>query len=106
MQKVQIAEIERDMKYLKAYDNYLKRLAESGTQTTGLGSVGFGSIIVAAAPFFAAIFIQSVIIAAFGSGGFATSALMDVITLTLAVGLFYSAFRVVYYKNQRNKNRE
>jgi hypothetical protein len=93
------------MKYLEPYNNYLKRLAQAGTQTAGLGSIGFGPIIIAVAPFSVAIFIQSSIIAAFGSGGPVTSASMDAITLILLIGLFYSGFKVVSYRSERNNRK-
>jgi hypothetical protein len=85
------------VKYLKQYDDYPRRLAERGTQTTGLGSVGFVPIMIAVAPFCGAIFLQSVFIAAFGSGGVVTSVAMDAVTIMLGIGLFYSGLRVVFY---------
>lgn len=90
---------EGDMRYLKLYDDYIKRLANRG-RSTGIGSVGIGSILLVTVPFLIAIVLVSAVFDTFGRGGAVIFWLRLAISIFLLIGLFYSGFRFVYYRNQ------
>lgn len=93
------------MKYLQAYDLFLKRLAQDGAQKPGIAAVGFGPILLVTIPFFAAIVIVRTIFGALGWTGTLGATLQILISMALLIALFYSGFRVVYYRARRRKDK-
>ena len=91
------------MKLLKLYDDYLRRLANMGNQSTGLGSVGTGPILIVTLPYFCAIVFISALFDAMEWTGIIGYAIRGIVSIILLVLLFYSGFRVVYYRFLRNR---
>ena len=94
-----------EMKYLHAYDLYLKRLAQDGSKKSGIATIGLGPILLATIPFYVAIIIVT---ATFGTLGWTNplaTALKIFISVALLVALFHSGFRVVYHRAQSHKDK-
>lgn len=92
------------MKYLQAYDLYLKRLGQGGgAQKPGITAAGLGPILLVTVPFYVAILIVTAIFPVLGWTGPLGTALKLVISLALLIALFYSGFRVVHYRAQSRK---
>ena len=93
------------MKYLQAYDLYLKRLGQADAQKPGIASVGFGPILLSTVPFFVAIVFVTAVFPALGWTGPLGTTLKFIISLALLIALFYSGFRVVHYRAQSRKDK-
>lgn len=93
------------MKYLRAYDLYLKRLGQGGAQKPGIASVGFGPILLVTVPFYVAIVIVTAIFPVLGWTSPIGTTLKLLISLALLIALFYSGFRVVHYRAQSRKGK-
>ena len=93
------------MRYLQAYNLYLKRLAEYGAEKPGLASVGFGPILLVTVPYYVAIIVVMATFPALGWTGPIGFALKISICLALLVGLVYSGFRVVHYRAQSRREK-
>ena len=95
---------ERSVKYLKAYDLYLKRLGQAGANEPGIAGVGLGPILLSTVPFFLAIVLATAAFPAFGWTGPSGFWLKLLVLMALLFGLFYSGFRVVHYRSQCRKD--
>lgn len=93
------------MKHLRAYDSYLKRMAQSGAQKPGIAAVGLGPILLATAPFYVAIVMVTAIFPVLGWAGPVGTTVKLLISLVLLFALFYSGFRVVHYRAQSRKGK-
>lgn len=85
------------MRYLKMYDNYLKRLAESGGRLSGAWSVN----LVCLPYLVAALFVSGLFHAS--GGGVVGYVLTIAISLCLLVGCFWAGFRFIYHSSRRNR---
>jgi len=92
------------VKYLQAYDLYLRRLGQAGAQKPGIAAVGLGPILLATVPFFLAIVFVTALFPALGWTGPLGFWLKLLISLALLFALFYSGFRVVHYRAQSRKD--
>lgn len=93
------------MKYLRAYDLYLKRLGQDGAQKPGIASVGFGPIFLVTVPFFVGIVIVTAIFPVLGWTGPLGFTLEVLISLALLIALAYSGFRLVHHRTQARQDK-
>ena len=92
---------DHNMRYFKMYDDYLKRLAQGGDQSTGIGPMGIGSIFIAAAPVYVATLCVSAAFETLRLAGIVGFLSKASVYLGLIVSMGYSVFKVICYMEKK-----